>query len=88
MESQWHSSSFFISSSYVECHCVSHTRLTTLQGMSFMAIGFLYPSEINSNRSRNVGAAIAMVTNWIGVYIVVSITPIGKSHQYSQPPAK
>lgn len=49
-----------------------------LQGMSFMAIGFLYPSEINSNRSRNVGAAIAMVTNWIGVYIVVSITPIGR----------
>jgi hypothetical protein len=46
--------------------------------MSFMAIGFLYPSEINSNRSRNVGAAIAMVTNWIGVYIVVSITPIGR----------
>ena len=49
-----------------------------LQGMSFMAIGFLYPSEINSNRSRNMGAAIAMVTNWIGVYIVVSITPIGR----------
>lgn len=47
--------------------------------MSFMAIGFLYPSEINSNRSRNHGAAIAMVTNWVGVYIVVSITPIGKS---------
>lgn len=47
------------------------------QGMSFMAIGFLYPSEINSNRSRNHGAAIAMVTNWVGVYIVVSITPIG-----------
>ena len=47
--------------------------------MSFMAIGFLYPSEINSNRSRNLGAAIAMVTNWVGVYIVVSITPIGES---------
>lgn len=45
--------------------------------MSFMAIGFLYPSEINSNRSRNHGAAIAMVTNWLGVYIVVSITPVG-----------
>lgn len=43
-----------------------------------MAIGFLYPSEINSNRSRNHGAAIAMVTNWVGVYIVVSITPIGE----------
>jgi len=47
--------------------------------MSFMAIGFLYPSEINSNRSRNLGAAIAMVTNWVGVYVVVSITPIGES---------
>jgi hypothetical protein len=61
-----------------------------VQGMSFMAIGFLYPSEINSNRSRNIGAAIAMVTNWIGVYIVVSITPIGRLrarciHQEQQP---
>ncbi|KAI6821553.1 hexose carrier protein [Hortaea werneckii] len=46
-------------------------------GMSFMGIGFLYPSEINGNRSRSLGAAIAMVTNWIGVYIVVSITPVG-----------
>ncbi|KAK1059654.1 hypothetical protein LTR74_012489 [Friedmanniomyces endolithicus] len=34
-------------------------------------------SEINGNRSRNLGAAIAMVTNWVGVYLVVSITPIG-----------
>lgn len=42
-----------------------------------MTIGFLYPSEINGNRSRNLGAAIAMVTNWLGVYIVVSITPVG-----------
>ncbi|KAK3075809.1 hypothetical protein LTR53_000511 [Teratosphaeriaceae sp. CCFEE 6253] len=46
-------------------------------GMSFMTIGFLYPSEINGNRSRNLGAAIAMVTNWCGVYLIVSITPIG-----------
>ncbi|RMX74517.1 hypothetical protein D0869_12516 [Hortaea werneckii] len=46
-------------------------------GMSFMGIGFLYPSEINGNRSRSLGAAIAMVTNWVGVYIVVSITPVG-----------
>ncbi|KAK5716292.1 hypothetical protein LTR17_016481 [Elasticomyces elasticus] len=46
-------------------------------GMSFMTIGFLYPSEINGNRSRNLGAAIAMVTNWCGVYLVVSVTPVG-----------
>ncbi|KAK5174814.1 uncharacterized protein LTR77_001897 [Saxophila tyrrhenica] len=46
-------------------------------GQSFMAIGFLYPSEINSNMSRNRGAAIAMITNWCGNYIVVSITPTG-----------
>ncbi|KAK4574446.1 hypothetical protein LTR86_001287 [Recurvomyces mirabilis] len=46
-------------------------------GQSFMTIGFLYPSEINGNQSRNLGAAIAMVTNWLGVYLVVSITPIG-----------
>ncbi|GAB7328390.1 hypothetical protein MBLNU13_g00369t2 [Cladosporium sp. NU13] len=46
-------------------------------GLSFLAIPFLYPSEINSNRSRNRGASIAMVTNWLCVYIVVSITPVG-----------
>ena len=51
--------------------------------MSFMSIGFLYPSEINSNTSRNVGAAIAMITNWCGNYIVVSITPVGKSARRS-----
>ncbi|KAK0276031.1 hypothetical protein LTR91_002431 [Friedmanniomyces endolithicus] len=47
------------------------------KGTSFMTIAFLYPSEINGNRSRNLGAAVAMVTNWMGVYLVVSITPIG-----------
>jgi hypothetical protein len=39
----------------------------------------MYPSEINSNRSRNLGASIAMVTNWLFVYVVVSITPVGRS---------
>ena len=38
----------------------------------------MYPSEINSERFRNVGSSIAMITNWVGVYIVVLITPIGK----------
>lgn len=56
-----------------------HSTDIKLQGLSFLAIPFLYPSEINSNRSRNRGASIAMVTNWLCVYIVVSITPVGKS---------
>ena len=51
----------------------------TSQGLSWLAIPFLYPSEINSNRSRNRGASIAMITNWVCVYIIVSVTPIGKS---------
>ncbi|KAL1301406.1 hypothetical protein AAFC00_005665 [Neodothiora populina] len=46
-------------------------------GLSFLAIPFMYPSEINSNRSRNIGSAIAMITNWVFVYTVVSITPPG-----------
>jgi hypothetical protein len=48
------------------------------QGLSWLAIPFLYPSEINSNRSRNRGASIAMITNWVCVYLIVSITPVGK----------
>ncbi|THW02768.1 hexose carrier protein, partial [Aureobasidium pullulans] len=47
-------------------------------GVSFLAITLMYPAEINSNRSRNVGSAIAMITNWVFVYVVVTITPIGK----------
>ncbi|PVH72883.1 general substrate transporter [Cadophora sp. DSE1049] len=45
-------------------------------GLSFLSIPFMYPSEINSERFRNVGSSIAMITNWVGVYIVVLITPI------------
>lgn len=26
---------------------------------------------------RNVGASIAMITNWLFVYVIVLITPIG-----------
>ncbi|KAH7318946.1 general substrate transporter [Rhexocercosporidium sp. MPI-PUGE-AT-0058] len=36
----------------------------------------MYPSEINSERFRNIGSSIAMIINWVGVYIVVLITPI------------
>lgn len=37
----------------------------------------MYPSEINSHRTRNLGSAIAMVVNWCGVYVIVSVTPVG-----------
>ncbi|OBT82912.1 hypothetical protein VE02_08972 [Pseudogymnoascus sp. 03VT05] len=46
-------------------------------GLSFLSIPFCYPSEINSQRMRNVGASIAMITNWLFVYVIVLITPIG-----------
>ncbi|KAH8656284.1 general substrate transporter [Ilyonectria robusta] len=46
-------------------------------GLSFLSIPFCYPSEINSQRMRNVGSSIAMITNWIFVYVIVLITPIG-----------
>ncbi|KAF2096100.1 general substrate transporter [Rhizodiscina lignyota] len=46
-------------------------------GLSFLSIPFMYPSEINSQRMRNTGSAIAMITNWLFVYVVVLITPTG-----------
>ncbi|KAI4800580.1 hexose carrier protein [Aureobasidium sp. EXF-8845] len=44
-------------------------------GVSFLCIPFLYPSEINSSRMRSIGNSIAMVVNWLFVYVVVLITP-------------
>lgn len=38
----------------------------------------MYPSEINNQRMRNTGNAVAMITNWVFVYVIVLITPIGK----------
>ncbi|KAJ6099681.1 hypothetical protein N7467_001216 [Penicillium canescens] len=46
-------------------------------GLSFLVIPFMYPAEINSHHTRNLGSAIAMVTNWLGVYVIVSVTPVG-----------
>lgn len=37
----------------------------------------MYPSEINSQRMRNMGSAVAMVVNWVFVYVVVLVTPTG-----------
>ncbi|KAK5400794.1 hypothetical protein LTR06_011254 [Exophiala xenobiotica] len=46
-------------------------------GLSFLSIPFMYPSEVNSNRMRNTGSAIAMMVQWLFVYVVVLITPTG-----------
>ena len=43
----------------------------------YFAIPWLYPAEINSQRMRNRGASISTTTNWLFVYIVVLVTPIG-----------
>ncbi|RFU26077.1 hypothetical protein B7463_g10261, partial [Scytalidium lignicola] len=47
------------------------------QGTSYLNIPFIYPSEINSHKMRNTGAAIAMIVQWAFVYVVVLITPPG-----------
>jgi hypothetical protein len=65
---------FYVSAPSTPTHAFADIEF---QGLSWLAIPFLYPSEINSNRSRNRGASIAMITNWLCVYIVVSITPVG-----------
>jgi sugar porter (SP) family MFS transporter len=46
-------------------------------GLSYLHIPWLYPAEINSMQMRNVGTSISTATNWIFVYVVVLVTPIG-----------
>ncbi|KAJ5814493.1 general substrate transporter, partial [Penicillium riverlandense] len=45
------------------------------EGTAFAPIPFIYPSEINSHRMRNTGAAIAVGVQWLFVYVVVLVTP-------------
>ena len=46
-------------------------------GISYLHIPWLYPAEINSQSMRNVGTSISTTTNWLFVYVVVLVTPIG-----------
>ncbi|OJJ38307.1 hypothetical protein ASPWEDRAFT_179875 [Aspergillus wentii DTO 134E9] len=46
-------------------------------GISFLSIPWLYPAEINSQATRNLGTSISTATNWIFVYVVVLVSPIG-----------
>jgi len=72
---------FYVSTPFSIPFLITDWTNTDRQGLSWLAIPFLYPSEINSNRSRNRGASIAMITNWVCVYLIVSITPVGKPSQ-------
>lgn len=49
----------------------------TTFGLSWIAVPWMYPAEINTQRMRIPGAGIATATNWINNYAVVLITPVG-----------
>lgn len=49
----------------------------TVFGMSWIAVPWMYPAEINTQAWRNRGAGLATATNWICNYAVVLVTPIG-----------
>lgn len=46
-------------------------------GTTWCMTPWLYPTEINSLKYRNTGAAISTATNWIFNYVIVLITPTG-----------
>lgn len=46
-------------------------------GLGLLAIPWLYPAEVNSQSMRNAGASISTTTNWLFVYVVVLVTPLG-----------
>lgn len=49
----------------------------TAFGLSWIAVPWMYPAEVNTQRMRIAGAGVATATNWINNYAVVLITPIG-----------
>lgn len=64
-----------------ECVAVAFVfAYITTFGLSWIAVPWMYPAEINSQRTRFAGAGIATATNWICNYVVVLITPIGISN--------
>lgn len=49
----------------------------TVFGLSWIAVPWMYPAEVNTQRMRIAGAGAATATNWINNYVVVLITPLG-----------
>lgn len=61
-----------------ECVAVTFVfGFMTAFGLSWIAVPWMYPAEINTQRMRIAGSGIATATNWITNYAVVLITPIG-----------
>lgn len=52
----------------------------TTFGLSWIAVPWMYPAEVNTQRMRIAGAGIATATNWINNYVVVLVTPVGISN--------
>lgn len=50
---------------------------STVFALSWIAVPWMYPAEINTQRMRIAGAGIATATNWINNYVVVLVTPVG-----------
>lgn len=51
----------------------------TTFGLTWIAVPWMYPAEVNTQQWRNRGAAIATSTNWICNYTVVLVTSVGIS---------
>ncbi|KAL3458345.1 general substrate transporter [Aspergillus heterothallicus] len=49
----------------------------TVFGLTWIAVPWMYPAEVNTQQWRNRGAGIATATNWICNYAVVLATPVG-----------
>lgn len=61
-----------------ECIAVTFVfGFMTAFSLSWIAVPWMYPAEVNTQRMRIAGAGIATATNWISNYAVVLITPIG-----------
>ncbi|KAI7160059.1 hexose carrier protein [Hortaea werneckii] len=45
-------------------------------GMTWIAVPWMYPAEVNTQRMRIAGAGIATATNWICNYAFVLVTPV------------
>jgi len=52
----------------------------TVFGLTWLAIPWIYPAEVDTQQWRNRGAGIATATNWTCNYAVVLATPVGTTN--------
>jgi sugar porter (SP) family MFS transporter len=69
--------------------CLTHNNVNTAKGAAFglflfiaffaftlLPMPWVYPPEINSMRTRTMGASVSTCTNWLSNFAVVMFTPI------------